>query len=172
MKVPLATCLFLLLTSTTLAQGTPDACHVYLIDQKIAEKAFDKLDQAKDQKEQIALMSEGVTILGQFSTVHGEEELTTKTFRIPRSRLIITASVFYTDETLPTKHGGESMLLALAVGYRPQESALDAQNNAVAEIPDSLDLDIARVKRNITVRGRSYLVGLQCSRPQNPTAEK
>ena len=170
-KALLAGCLLLLSTLTAHAQGSPDACHVYLIDQKVAQKAFDNLGGAENEREQEALMSAGVTILGQFSTIHGEEELTTRTFRIPRSNMIITATVFYTDEIMPTKHGA-SMLLGLAVAGQPQKSALAAQSNAVTEVPDTYDIDLVRVKQNINVNGHTYLVGLQCNRPQKPTTDR
>lgn len=171
-KLPLAVCLLVAVSPLAArAQGTPDACHVYLVDQKVAERAFEKLIESKDEKEQIALASAGVTILGRFSTIHGEEELTTRAFPIPGSRLFVTASVFYTDESLPTRHGA-SMMLALAVAPGPLKSAMPALNNVEAEVPDSDDLDIARVKRNLRINGRLYLIGLQCDRPQKPLSDK
>ncbi|MDQ3907626.1 MAG: hypothetical protein M3268_04700 [Acidobacteriota bacterium] len=170
-KLSLAVCLLLASSLAARAQGKPDACHVYLIDQKVAERAFDKLIESEDEKEQIALASAGVTILGQFSTVRGEEELTTKAFRIPRSGLFVTASVYYTDESLPTKFGG-SMTLAVAVAPRPLKDALAALNDTEMEVPDSDDLDVVRVKKNVRINGRLYLVGLQCDRPQKPSSDK
>lgn len=166
-----AGCLLLLSTLMAHAQGSPDACHVYLIDQKVAQKAFDNLGGAINEREQEALVSAGVTILGKFSTIHGEEELTTRTFRIPRSNMIITASVFYTDEIMPTKHGA-SMLLGLAVSSKSLKNGMGGQSNAVAEVPDTYDIDIVRVKQNIKINSHNYLVGLQCDRPQKPTTDK
>jgi hypothetical protein len=171
MKAPLAGGLLLLSSLMAHAQGMPDACHVYLIDQKVAQKAFDNLGGARNEREQEALISAGVTMLGKFSTIHGEEELTTRTFRIPRSKMVITASVFYTDEIMPTKHGA-SMLLSLSVATRPQKNAMGSLNNASAEVPESDELDIVRVKQNVRVNGRSYLIGLQCGRPQKPSPVK
>lgn len=170
-KLPLSFCFLILSSLIAHAQGTPDACHVYLIDQKVAERAMGKFIESKDKKEQEALLSAGVTILGKFSTVHGEEELTTKAFRITNSNLFVTASVYYTDEILPTKYGS-SITLALSVATKPKKNAMASLNNTSTEVPDSIDLDIFRVKQNIRVNGRLYLLGLQCDRPQQPSSDK
>jgi hypothetical protein len=170
-KLSLGFCFLVLTSLIANAQGTPDACHVYLIDQKVAERALDKIIESKNKEEQVALLSAGVTILGKFSTVHGEEELTTKAFRIPKSKLFVTASVYYTDEVLPTKYGA-SITLALSVATKPQKNAMASLNNTSMEVPDSVDLDIFRVKQNIRVNGRLYLLGLQCDRPQKPSSDK
>src|SRR5258705_8763962 len=56
------------------------------------------------------------TELGSFPTVLAEEELTTKAFRLPRTRLFIIASVFYTDESMASKKGQDSISLELEIG--------------------------------------------------------
>ena len=70
----------------------------------------------------------------QFSPVTGEEELTNQVLHIPGTRLVVTASVFYTDESLASKAGADSMQLGLAVSQRSWPDAFKSPNNAVSEV--------------------------------------
>ena len=79
------------LATSTHAQG--DVCHVFVVDSALAERY-----REASEKEQAGLAKAVETIFPEFHPVIGEEELTTKTYRFPRSKLIITASVFYTDD--------------------------------------------------------------------------
>jgi hypothetical protein len=112
-----------------------------------------------------------VKILGQFSATVGEEELTTKSFPLPGSNAVITASVYYTDEMMRSKTGSDSMLLGIVVADKAQEDALTAPNNAVAEATYNQFTDAVRVKMNVKIKGRAFLVGLQCN-CQNKPGEK
>ena len=103
-------------------------------------------------------MEAGTTIVGTFSTKVGEEELTTKTYRLPGSRLIVTASVFYTDESMPR----DSILLGLAISDKAEADAIGALNNAVAEAAYDDHFAAVRVKKLAIVNGRRWLVGLEC----------
>jgi hypothetical protein len=132
-------------------QSGADACHVYLVDVKGAEKAYQSLSPNATAADQTKALSSVMKILGEFSTKVGEEELTTKSYPFPDSKLVITASVFYTDESMPA----DSVILAIAVSDKAMKDALQAPNNAVAEVNYADSTKIVRV--------RKYLIGLQCN---------
>jgi hypothetical protein len=150
-----------------LAQGKSDICHVYVVDVAAAEAFFKKHDPdtiAKMSKqEQVAIgVSSGVTEFEQFPTKVGEEELTNNNYPFPGSKKLITASVFYTDESMASTNNADSMLLAVVVADKAYKDAIGAPDNAVAEVSYSASTDVARVKRNVLVNGRQYLLGLEC----------
>src|ERR1044072_5050112 len=89
--------IFIVLGLAAVAQGQGDVCHVYVVDSALAERF-----RNAPEKEQARLAKAAETIFPEFHPTIGEEELTTKTYRFPQSKLIITASVFYTDESLPS----------------------------------------------------------------------
>ena len=154
----LASCMLLLIPVLSVEGECADSCHVYAVDVLAAQKAYERFkpsgDDAKDKK----ALETGTTILGTFSTKVGEEELTTKTYRLPGSRLIVTASVFYTDESMPR----DSILLGLAISEKPEADAIGALNNAVAEAAYDDHFEAVRVKRLAIIEGRRWLVGLEC----------
>ena len=91
----------------------------------------------------------------------GEEELTTKTYPFPHSNLIITASIYYTDESMASSKGVDSMLVGVVVSPKAQKDAVSAEDNAVSE--STLNgRDTVRVKKHLKVNGRLYLVGVEC----------
>jgi hypothetical protein len=147
------------LSSAVLAQSKGDACHVYLVDVKAAEKAYASLSPTASEEAQAKALSSVMKILGEFTTVVGEEELTTKSYPFPESKLVVTASVFYTDESMP----GDSMTLGIVVSDKALKDALSASNNAVAEVNYDGNTKIVRVRRYMDVNGRSFLIGLQCN---------
>ncbi|MDT4966174.1 MAG: hypothetical protein QOJ64_911 [Acidobacteriota bacterium] len=152
----------LLLTSFSgfaIGQGGTDACHVYLVDVKGAEKAYQSLSPNATAADQAKALSSVMKILGEFPAKVGEEELTTKSYPFPDSKLVITASVFYTDESMPA----DSITLAIAVADKALKDALQASNNAVAEVNYSDSTKIVRVRKYLEVNGRTYLIGLQCN---------
>lgn len=167
--MPLALLLSLSPASAARAKADGDACHVYLIDQEAAQKASDAYDRATTEKQRAQAMASGwLRILGEFSPKIGEEELTTKTYPLPGSSSFITASIFYTDEMMPSATTADSMLLSIVVADRPQDNALQAPNNAVTEVTYNEFIDTVRVKTNVNIKGRTFLVGLQCNHQQPP----
>jgi hypothetical protein len=166
MKSKLFTCAILILfcaSASAAGQNLSDYCHVYLIDMKVAEKALMNCPTGNDQQD-TELLASGTMIVGRFSPKIAEEELTTKTYRLPGSDQIITASVFYTDEIMFSTRSDtvESMLMGIAVSKKAQDSAFEAKNNAVAEITYNEHTDTIRVKTQAHARGRQWLVGLEC----------
>jgi len=139
-----------------------DKCEVYIVDVKAARKAFDSFQETGNLEEDAKALNKGTTIIGEFFTVVGEEELTTKVFSFPKSKLKITASVYYTDESLATSNGSDSILAAIVVAPQTYKNAAFAPNNAVAEINYTDKFEVIRVKKLINIQGCSYLVGLEC----------
>jgi hypothetical protein len=97
----------------------------------------------------------------EFSPLTGEEELTNKVFRIPGTNLMVTASVFYTDESMASKSGLDSMQLAIAVSHRSWPDAFRSPNNAITEITLAT-FDTARVQTNVRSGSRRLLVSMEC----------
>jgi len=131
-----------------------DFCHVYVLDVEKARKVYASDEEPKSAK--------GIeTIFPEFRTDIGEESLTTKTFPFPDSKLIITATVYYTDESMGSTRGADSMLMGIAVAPTVLKDALVAENNSFAELT-FYDRDKMRVKKYLTVGGRKYLLGMEC----------
>jgi hypothetical protein len=144
-------------------QDLADYCHVYVIDVKAAEKAAMKYPTGNDQQD-LKLLTTAITIVGRFAPEIAEEQPTVKTYRLPGSTQVITAGVVYTDESLYSTKSKtpNSMLAVIAVSKKALDDPLNAPNNATAEITYTDHTDIIRVKTQAYVRGRQYLVGLEC----------
>ncbi|HEX8491855.1 MAG TPA: hypothetical protein VF658_03355 [Pyrinomonadaceae bacterium] len=168
LKVNLSILMLLFAAQAAAAQSLSDACHVYLIDAEEAQKASDAYDRATNDAQRAKALSGGVRILGEFSTKVAEEEMTTKTYPFPGSNHVITASVFYTDEMMASTNTADSMLLGIVVADKAQEDALSVSNNAVTEVTYNQFTDVVRVKTNVKIKNRSYLVGLQCNLQRSP----
>jgi hypothetical protein len=137
------------------AQG--DVCHVFVVDSALAERF-----RNASEKEQVRLAKAAETDFPEFRPVVGEEELTTKTYRFPRSKLIITASVFYTDESLRSQKSADSILVAIVVSPRRLQEALSANNNAVAETTYTVNPITIQARKFVRVNNRFYAVGIEC----------
>ena len=162
-------CLWLLLAANVvLAQSASDRCHVYVVDVKATLKFREGMDLTglarKSKKEQEAIVNAaglGKTF-DEFLTKVGEEELTTRTFPFPNGKQVISASVFYTDESMVSTENSNSMLLAISVGAKASDDAISAPDAAVTEVTYDQNTDAVRVKKNVVVNGRDYLIGLEC----------
>lgn len=159
-SIVLANLVILFAVAITPAQTRKDVCHVYVVDVEMARKAAEQFQATgnppRDEK------AAGQTTFPEFYPTIGEEELTTKTFSLPGSRLIITASVYYTDESMASSGGSDSMIVAIAVAPTAQRDAISAENNAASEVTDNAHLDTVRAKQFVKVNGRLYLVGIEC----------
>jgi hypothetical protein len=142
-------------------QTQGDICHVYVVDVAKAEKAFDEYRDTGNPQADNKALAAAQTTFPEFATVIGEEELTTKTYPFPHSNLIITASIYYTDESMASSKGVDSMLVGVVVSPKAQKDAVSAEDNAVSE--STLNgRDTVRVKKHLKVNGRLYLVGVEC----------
>lgn len=134
--------LLLLCASSTFAQsGNSDRCEVAVVDIK-TKKSIE---------------------LGTFTTVIAEEELTTRAFRLPRTSLFIVASVFYTDESMASEEGADSLSLELALSRGRKRNVLGSLNWAEAEMPLN-GFDVGRVTMMVKVNGRPQLVVMECKK--------
>lgn len=133
-----------------------DYCHVYVVDVGKARKLSENLSTNTKTPSDVE------TDFPDFRTDIGEETLTTKTYSFPNSKLIITASVYYTDESMASKKGVDSMVIGVAVSDKALEDALVANDNAFAETT-FYERDTIRVKKYLKVNGRQYLLGMQCN---------
>ena len=151
-------------------QPTGDACHVYVVDVKKAEKFmeeyFEKGGQKAPPTKAAAMAAAGEVVFPEFFTKVGEEELTTKTYPFPGSKLFLIGRVFYTDESMPA----ESMLVGVGVSEKEQHEDIWLENMAVAEVAYNEKTNVVRAKQRLRVGGRVYLVGIEC-RCQTPAAK-
>jgi hypothetical protein len=143
------------------AQTSGDQCHVYVVDVETARKAFESLSATGNAKADGKALTAGQTVFPEFSSVIGEETLTTKSYPFPGSKLVITASVFYTDESMASSAGVDSMLIGITVSEKAQKDALRSENNSVAEITLN-QWDTVRAKKYLKISGRLYLLGMEC----------
>jgi hypothetical protein len=140
------------------AQSRGDLCHVYVVDVETARKAFENLGETGGVASGVGT---GQTVFPEFRSVIGEEELTTKSYAFPGNKLVITASVFYTDESMASSEGVDSMLIGVAVSEKAQKDAMSSENNSVAEITMN-ERDTVRTRKYLRINGRLYLVGMEC----------
>jgi hypothetical protein len=143
-------------------QTQKDLCHVYVVDVAKARKALEDFQETGNEKADAKALSAGETVFPEFRPLMGEEELTTKTYNFPAGKLIITASVYYTDESMASVGGSDSMVVGIVVSPQPQKDALSAEDNAVSEITYNDSSDTVRAKKYMKVMGDLYLVGIEC----------
>jgi hypothetical protein len=164
--------LVILLTASNLAsaQSTNDQCHVYVVDIAASRKAFDDLRETGDADADAKKLLVGQTTFPVFMTSFQEEQLTTKHYRFPHSKLIITASVYYTDESMPSYGNGkydvndQSMLIGILVSTKALKSAVSSSTpkSALAETTYDEWTNKVRAKQYVRIRGRSFLIGIEC----------
>ena len=126
--------------NNVLAQQRSDNCELYVVD--------------ADLKREV--------LLEKFTTTIGEEELTNKSYPLSKTGLMVTVSVYYTDESMASRHGADSMILGVAVSKKALPNAFNTPNNAFAEVTLAT-LDVVRAKMYYKVNSKTYLIGVQCS---------
>lgn len=154
----------LLMLGIASAQSQRDVCHVYVLDVAKAKKAAESFTETGNAAADAKALAVGQTVFPEFYPLMGEEELTTKSYRFPGTRLMITASVYYTDESMASAEGSDSMTISIAVTSRSLKNALTAENNASSEVTSNDKLDTVRAKKYVRVNGRLYLLGIECRR--------
>ena len=155
------------MSSNSSSSPKGNKCHVYILDVEKLTKFRETIDLdkfsklSKEEQEKVSANS-GLTMFGEFETKLCEECTTTKTYNFPGSELKITATVFYTDESMASITTVESMLVGIAIDKKAYEEALSAPDNAYSEITFNQYTDAIRVKKNIKVKRREYVVGIEC----------
>ncbi|HEX8846121.1 MAG TPA: hypothetical protein VF791_15830 [Pyrinomonadaceae bacterium] len=153
-RAVLAALLLIFCSGGVLAQETKtsDRCTVGVIEItgiKTADLENDSSPQSKFKE------------LGTFDTVIGEEELTTKSFRLPKTKLYIVAGVWYTDESMAGEDSQDSVSLELTISPTPKRNILSGLQFAKAEVL-SKDFDVARVASIYKTRRRSFYIVMEC----------
>jgi hypothetical protein len=161
----IANLLILLSLSAASAQSQSDVCHVYVLDVAKARRAAATFTETGNEAADAKALSVGQTVFAEFNATMGEEELTTKSYRFPGAKLMITASVYYTDESMASAEGSDSMTVAIAVSPTSLKNALTAEHNAASEVTSN-KVDTVRAKKYLRVNGRLYLIGIECRRKQ------
>lgn len=170
MKIIIAVLILLAASSVAFAQSNEDVCHVYVVDVAVAGKALNNFRETGNLEADTKALMAGQTFFSAFRTSFQEEQLTTKHYPFPTSKLTITASVYYTDESMPSYGNGkydvngQSMLIGIVVSKKAQESALadSTPNSAITEVTYDEWTNKVRAKQYVKVRGRSYLIGIEC----------
>lgn len=166
-RIVLAQLIFVLAPVLALAQRN-DVCHVYVVDVEKARKAVETFHETGNAEADKKALSVGETVFPEFQPKIGEEELTTRTYSFPGSNLTITASVYYTDESMASAGGRDSMLIGIVASPQAQKDALAAENNAVAEMTYNSSSDTVRAKKYLKVNGRLFLIGIECRCKEKP----
>ena len=168
LKILLASVLMASFANGVLAQRE-DVCHVYVLDIAKSRRALEVAERAEDEMAAAKALSAAQTIFPEFRPKIGEEELTTKHYSFPGARLIITASVYYTDESMLSHRDGESgtqsdsVVIGIIVSNSKKASALEQRDgSAIAEATYDEHTNKLRAKQYVKVRGRMYLVGIEC----------
>jgi len=169
LKTVLASLFLVFLVDGAAAQTGADTCHVYVLDLAKSSRALKTVEKAENEAAVAKALSAAQTIFPEFQPTIGEEELTTRHYSFPGSKLVITASVYYTDESMAS-HGesatasrNDSMLIGILVASRGKASAIEPQaGNAITEVTYDQYTNKIRAKQHVNVRGRMYLVGIEC----------
>jgi hypothetical protein len=54
------------------------------------------------------------------------------------------------------------MLMGIGIAKKAMRDALSSADNAIAEVTYGLNTDKVRAKKFVRVKGRTYLIGLEC----------
>lgn len=151
---------FLSLVAPTPSHAQRDRCHVFVVDVAAAQKA----PAIDDEQTMVKAAQAAQTIFPEFSLTPSEESLTTKHFRFPGTKHVITASVYYTDESMESSVGRDSIVLGVTLADREVSDAISQQaaDSSVAEASYSDHTGKVRTKRYVTVNSKVYLIGLEC----------
>lgn len=99
--------------------------------------------------------------LGVFETTMAEEELTTRTYPLPKTKLFVVASVWYTDESMASKRGADSISMQLFVATKPKRDLQNALVYSDAEMPLN-GFDVGRVTAMAKTVRRTFILMMEC----------
>ena len=127
--------------------GNSDRCEVIAID--VTGKKLSQWDRLEGQR------------LGIFDTTIAEEELTTKIYPLPKTKLFVVASVWYTDESMGSKRGADSISMQLFVSTKPKRDLRNSLLYSDAEVPLN-DFDVGRVTAMAKTGRRTFILMMEC----------
>ena len=99
--------------------------------------------------------------LGIFDTTIAEEELTTRIYPLPKTNLFVVASVWYTDESMASKRGADSISMQLFVSTKPKRDLRNSLVYSDAEVPMNA-FDVGRVTAMAKTGRRTYILMMEC----------
>ena len=166
-----AATLVLLAASFAAGQTRADRCHVFVVDVKKSAKAISRFHDTGNATADAKALSTGQKMFPEFHPTIGEEELTTKTYKFPGSNLIISASVYYTDESMASSQTNNSMLLGIVVSRRARSDATVGTDAVFCEVTYNDGTDTVRVHKYTRVNGRLNIVGLECRCKEKPASQ-
>lgn len=154
------------------SEAYEDICHVYVVDAEkalIVRELYLESEKPETDEKLLKLIKETEFEFPVFKTKFIEEELTTKHYPFPNSNLIITASVYYTDESLASYApkgyiSVNSITIGISVSKKREISSVGfpPTNSAITEVTYDRTTNKIQAKQYVKVRGRIYLVGLEC----------
>lgn len=149
MRNILATTLAILLLGciASAQKSNSDTCKVIAAD--VTGKKPDDMDDVKEN------------LLGTFETVIGEEIDTTKIYRLLDTKLFVIANAFYTDESLASEQGNDSISIQLAVSAERKRDVLRSLIYADAEMPLN-SFDVGRVTTMLKTGRRTFFISMEC----------
>ena len=127
--------------------GNSDRCEVIVID--VTGKKVSQWDRLKGQR------------LGIFDTTIAEEESTTKIYPLPKTNLFVVANVWYTDESMASKRGSDSITMQLFVSTKPKEDFQNSSVYSAAEMPLNA-FDVGRVTAMAKTGRRTFILMMEC----------
>jgi hypothetical protein len=150
-RVTLLALLFISFTDEILAQAKRDVdvCSVALMKYS---------DENRYQQEYVFERR-----LGTFEPVVGEEERTSRAYRIPGTKLFAVASIFFTDESIQVPEHYDSMSLQLSISRKAKHDPLNSLHTAEAETIYRIPY-ASRVYTPFKIRGRHKLIVMECRR--------
>ena len=127
--------------------GNSDRCEVIAID--VTGKKLSQWDHLQAER------------LGIFDTTIAEEELTTKIYPLPKTNLFVVASVWYTDESMASKRGADSISMQLVVSTKPKRDLRNSLVFSNAEMPLNA-FDVGRVTAMARTGRRTFMLMMEC----------
>jgi hypothetical protein len=160
MKILRSALLLVFLLGSVFAQQTKysDRCTVGLIDVTGMRSADLENESSRKLKPKE---------LGSFDTVIYEEELTTKSYKLPKTRLYVIASVWYTDESMAGEDSQDSVSLQLTISPTPKRDVLSGLQFAEAEVL-SKNFEVSRVSTIYKTQRRSFYIIMECRKNTRP----
>ena len=127
--------------------GNSDRCEVIAID--VTGKNPSQWDRLEGRR------------LGVFDTTIAEEELTTRSYPLPETKLFVVASVWYTDESMASKRGADSISMQLFVSTKPKRELQNSLVYSEAEMPLNA-YDVGRVTAMAKTGRRTFILIMEC----------
>jgi len=98
--------------------------------------------------------------IGRFQVAPALKAVTTESYLLPGTDLVVSASVLYTERSLPLSKYAVTLAVVLAKG--PVPNAIEDTGAALAETSLEPDTFIVSVRQRFLLEGKPWMVGVQC----------